>query len=275
MRIRKSDGTEEDFREEKIAVALERARVPEPERHAIVQEVEHLVRPGTTTAQVHDRVLHALEAQNPLGAARYNLKHAMLRLGPTGFPFEQYFARLMQAYGWETQVGAHVPGKCVMHEIDVYAKRQGEVRAVEAKYHNTSGGRTDVKVALYVHARHLDLQARDEHTIGMLVTNTAFTRDAIVYGECVNMKMKGWNYPENRGIAHYIETLGLYPITVFSRMPSQAVNTLMKNGLVLVSDLCAIEHNHARAMGFRNAEELQTYQALAHELCIKLEESSA
>jgi hypothetical protein len=274
MYIRKSDGTEEEFHGEKVARALERAQVSATDQASIVHEVERLMRPGTTTAQVHERVLHALEANNPLGAARYNLKHAMLRLGPTGFPFEQYFARLMQAYGWQTQVGAHVLGKCVTHEVDVYATRGQEVRAVEAKYHNTSGGRTDVKAALYVHARHLDLQARDSRTVGMLVTNTSFTRDAIAYGECVSMRMKGWNYPEGLGIAHYIEKLGLYPVTVFARMPTQALNTLMKRGLVLVSDLCGVEQREARAMGFRSQEELQTYQDLAHQLCVTVEASS-
>lgn len=267
MYIRKSDGTEQEFQEEKLAQALERARITGSTQQEIVRDVSRMIHPGTSTGQVHDRVLHALEARDPLAAARYHLKRAMLHLGPTGFPFEVYFSRLMQSYGWKTEVGARVPGKCVLHEVDIYAKRNGETRAVEAKYHNTAGGRTDVKVALYVHARHLDLQAKDPGTIGMLVTNTTFTSDAIAYGECVEMKMKAWNYPANMGLAHYIEELQLYPVTVFPQLPPQAIGTLMKHRFVLAKDLCELPATSFRQYGFSSATSLQHFQSLAHQLC--------
>ncbi|MBI2476584.1 hypothetical protein HYV72_00260, partial [Candidatus Uhrbacteria bacterium] len=106
MQIIKSDGKLANFDEARLARALDRARVDKAIAQEIMRDITKLVRPGTSTQLIHDRVLHALEEHDLTAAARFNLKHAMLNLGPSGFPFEQYFARLMQAYGWHTQVGA-------------------------------------------------------------------------------------------------------------------------------------------------------------------------
>ncbi|MBI2476832.1 restriction endonuclease [Candidatus Uhrbacteria bacterium] len=267
MQIIKSDGKVANFDEARLARALDRARVDKAITQEIMIDITKLVRPGTSTQLIHDRVLHTLEARDLTAAARFNLKHAMLNLGPSGFPFEQYFARLMQAYGWHTQVGATVPGRCVEHEVDIYASRTGDKkRAIEAKYHNVAGGRTDVKVALYVHARHEDLTARDPDIQGALVTNTQFTQDAILYGECVGMKMKAWNYPLNEGLAKYIEEKQLYPITVFSRLSPHVLSVLLQNGIVLASQLCHVTESDAARMMIVPAS-LQELRTHAMKLC--------
>lgn len=240
MNIRKSDGTLQAFNGQKIERALERAQVDHAITKRILEELPRFVRPGTSTQEIHQRVLHMLEQEDPVGAARYHLKHAMFDLGPSGYPFEEYVSQLLQAYGWKTQVSKEVWGQCVDHEIDVYAEREDEIRAIEAKYRNRPGGRVDIKVALYVHARHLDLAAKDANVQGALFTNTSFTRSARQYGECVGMKMKGWNYPQDNGIAKYIEQKQLYPVTVFSSLPGRSVKRFTKDGIVMAHQLCEL-----------------------------------
>ena len=270
--IRKSDGSEQSFDEAKLARSLQRARVGETTTQEIVSHVANLVRPGTGTQEIHARVLHQLETQDVLSAARYNLKHAMFSLGPSGFPFEQFFSHVMRAYGWKTQTDAHILGKCVQHEIDIYGERGKEKRAIEAKYHNTADGRSDVKVALYVHARHLDLHARDAKLIGALVTNTQFTTDAIAYGECVGMKMKAWNYPKDKGLAVYIEDKRLYPLTVFNDIPSASLALLLADERVMASDLCDLPPDAADR--YKIARGLFTnLQERAKALCLEHRES--
>lgn len=249
MQITKSDGKKANFDERKLARALRRSRVDDGMTKNIIEEISRMVRPGTSTQEIHSRVLHILEERDPVGAARFNLKHAMLKIGPSGYPFEHYFAQVMKAYGWKTQVGATVPGRCIEHEVDIYAHREDEKRAVEAKYHNRAGSKTDVKTALYVHARHLDLTANDDQIVGALITNTSFTHDAILYGECVGMKMKGWNYPKDEGLAKYIEQKELYPITVFSALKQHSVSRLSKDGIVMVNQLCRMSSSEARRYG--------------------------
>ncbi len=267
MNVRKSDGTLEAFDEAKLARALERSRVKPDVAENLLASIPRLIRPGTSTQQLHDRILHELERLDPVGAARYNLKHAMLHLGPTGYPFEQYYAELMRARGWKTRVGVEMAGRCVSHEVDVLAEQGGKKRAVEAKYRNQSSARVDIKVALYVHARHEDLKAHDATIEGMLVTNTMFTRDAVAYGECVGMQMMAWNYPHDGTLANYIEELGLYPVTVFSQLPSHVVQTMANDGVVLAQHVCALQPTAGRTYGL-NDQTFAAMQRDAHSLCV-------
>lgn len=266
MKIRKSDGTLQAFNKAKLERALDRARVRDEAKQEVMEQLPRMIRPGTSTQQIHTRVLHMLEQSDPVGAARYNLKHSMFQLGPSGYPFEQYVSRLLEAYGWKTQVSKDLPGKCVQHEIDVYAEREDEVRAIEVKYRNRPSGRVDVKVALYVHARHQDLAAQNDKIEGALFTNTQFTESARLYGECVGMKMKGWNYPKGDGIAKFIEQKHLYPITVFTRIPKHVVRNLSRDGIILASQLCKLSAEEAKRYGLK-PDHFQHLQADSKKLC--------
>jgi len=267
MQIRKSDGTKQKFDEQKLARGLERAKVPKSLITETIKHIEKMSRPGTSTNAIHTNTLHFLEARDPASAARYNLKRAMLNIGPSGYPFENYIAKLMQAYGWKTQVGITIPGKCVTHEIDIYGEREGSKdRAVEAKYHSRVGIKTDVKTTLYVKARHDDLTTKNPNLKGVLITNTQFTADAIAYGECTGMKMKGWDYPKNEGLAKYIEDKQLYPITVFSKIQKHITSKLTNHGIVLASELCELKHHDAKQFGLSQLK-LEEIQQEAKLLC--------
>ncbi|OGL71455.1 hypothetical protein A3C17_03640 [Candidatus Uhrbacteria bacterium RIFCSPHIGHO2_02_FULL_53_13] len=267
MHILKSDGRQVAFDGERLTRSLRRAKIDDATVKDAVEHMTKMIRPGSSTQQIHDRVLHFIAQRDSIGAARYNLKHAMLQLGPTGFPFEMYLGKLMEAYGWSVQVGVTIPGMCIEHEVDVYGKREGSKnRAVEAKYHNTAGGRTDVKVTLYVYARHLDLEKRDPNCRGVLITNTEFTHDAILYGECVGMKMKAWNYPQDEGLAKYIEQKGLYPITTLPQLPRRTAANLLHDGIVLSSQLCHLSREDARAYGLQD-DAFDRLQQEATRLC--------
>ena len=267
MQIQKSDGRRVAFDEARLARSLEHARIKEGLIDDAVKEITKMVRPGTSTQQIHKRTLHFLEQRDLTGAARFNLKHSMLALGPTGYPFEEYVSKLMQAYGWTTKVGVTVPGRCIEHEVDVYGERKGsKKRAVEAKYHNRAGGRSDIKTALYVYARHLDLEARDPNVKGVLITNTEFTNDAMLYGECVGMKMKAWNYPNGEGLNKYIEQKNLYPVTVFAQIKKRVVSNLIRAGIVLAEQLCTISFEEAKKYQF-NEKTFEIIQKHAKQLC--------
>ena len=108
-------------------------------------------------------------------------------LGPTGFPFEKYIAEILKEYGYATKVGEVVKGYCVSHEVDVIAQKGKECFMIECKYHNKRGRRLDVKVAMYIYARFLDIKRAQEKIKehkkhfhqAWLVTNTKCTREAI------------------------------------------------------------------------------------------------
>ncbi|GAI02479.1 unnamed protein product, partial [marine sediment metagenome] len=58
-------------------------------------------------------------------------------MGPEGFVFEKYIAKILREYGFITEVGRILNGHCVNHEVDVIAKKENQVCMIECKYHNS------------------------------------------------------------------------------------------------------------------------------------------
>ncbi len=172
-------------------------------------------------------------------AARYSLRRAMFEFGPTGHPFEAFIAEMFKKEGWSVEYRRVIPGKCVSHEVDVYATRQGEFLAAELKYHNDPGYKTDVKVALYVKARLDDIWNCDPEVKktcpvdhGFLITNTKFTRDAIQYANCSGVNLLGWSYPNEGSLYDRIVATGLFPVTALTLLKKSEKKLLIDQGIV-------------------------------------------
>lgn len=59
-------------------------------------------------------------------AIRYDLKRALMELGPSGYPFEKLISDLLRKFGYRTKTNLTLQGKCVSHEIDVIAEKDGK-----------------------------------------------------------------------------------------------------------------------------------------------------
>jgi hypothetical protein len=68
---------------------------------------------GILTSQIFDRVFEFLLKESPQSAIKFNLKRAMERLGPTGFPFEKFVAKIFEFEGFEVKTNQIIPGACV------------------------------------------------------------------------------------------------------------------------------------------------------------------
>ena len=200
--VRKANGKFEPYSQEKLYRSLQRARVSKDHQHQLVKQIESRLYDGIPTRSIYSQISQTLQEQEFAEACSYNLKQGIMKLGPTGYPFEKYVASILEHQGYSTQTSQMVQGKCVAHEVDVIATKPHERYMVECKFHNQSGMQSDVKVALYVQARFQDVTWRwsKENTApeyhAMLVTNTRCSSDAIAYAECVNMTILGWGYPE-------------------------------------------------------------------------------
>jgi len=181
---------------------------------------------------------------------RYSIKKALYALGPSGYPFEKYFARILKAYGYSVETNQFMHGYCVKHEVDVLAGKGNERFIIECKYHSNGGVPTDVKDALYIHSRYADIKKAYEIErksqvayYGWLVTNTRCTSDAIQYAECVGLKIISWKYPKDESLEAMIEKKRLYPITILSAMRKGYVETLFRNGIILTQDIAHIDEH--------------------------------
>ena len=262
--ITKASGLKEPLDLSKLSGTLERLGLASQVAHEISQAVAESLPSQTTSDEILQRTLAELRRRDKKLAARYNLKRAIMDLGPTGFPFEHYVARILNAYGYETTVGQRVPGYCVVHEVDVVAKKGNRHIIIECKYHNDRGSASDLHVAMYTHARFLDIQARWEdqensrrgqeahfHEV-WLVTNTRCTSDAIAYAQCHDVKILAWNFPPSSGadsgeaspsrssLERVIEYKNLYPITVLPAVRPALRDALFAKNLYLASDLSAL-----------------------------------
>lgn len=242
--ITKADGEQEAFDAGKLEHSLELAGASSTVRAMITGQLLKELRPNMHTDDIYSRAYEMLQKheQTPV-AARYSIKRAVLALGPSGFPFEQFVAQVMRSHGWKAQTGVALTGRCAPHEVDVLLEREGKRVGIEVKFHNDFGGKTDIKDALYVWARYEDLkrapQASSRVDEGWLITNTRFTRNAIRYAQCNNMTLIGWDYPRARSLLTLIEEARVHPLTCLTTLSDAEKRRLLDRRVVLCRDVQA------------------------------------
>lgn len=243
--ITKASGDRVPFDITKLKASMHRSGASEQMAQEIADLLLPKLVPGISTRKLYRMAFGLLHKRSRPAAARYRLKQAIMDLGPTGFPFEQFVARLLERDGYTTQVGVVVQGRCVKHEVDVIADKADRRYVVECKYRNTRGKVSDVKVPLYVRSRFEDVEHnwrrepggdRRSHQ-GWVVTNTRFTVDALEYGLCAGLRMVGWDQPAKGSLKDRIDRSGLYPLTCLSTLTKAEKERLLEEGLVLARDL--------------------------------------
>lgn len=233
--IAKADGTQEPFNPEKLVASLARAGAEHSDARAIATHIERELYRGITTQEIYRHAFSQLRELRRGAAARYSLKRALLELGPSGFPFENYLAALFRSEGYTAKVGQIIAGACVEHEVDVVLKKGTQLVYVEAKFHNTAGFKTDLKTVLYVQARLEDIGKGK----GLIVTNTKFTDKATQYASCKGLALLGWEAPQGHTLQDRIEAAGLYPITALTTLGRREKMALLGQKIVLCSALAA------------------------------------
>lgn len=268
--ITKASGEQEAFSIKKFQRSLHKAGAPDDLIEQITQEV--VQDPSLkTTHDIYKYAFNQLRKRRPAVAARYNLKAALSQLGPHGYPFERFVAKLFQEKGFKTEVGKIVQGFCVDHEIDVTLTKATKHFMVECKFHALHL-KVNVKVPLYIKARFDDVEK--QHKVhkkdtafhqAWIVTNTKFTSEAIAYATCVNINLIGWAYPVKDNLGHLIDELGLHPVTALTSLSRKQKNMIINKGLVLCRD--AAQHRTLlRSIGLSDKKIDQVLQE-AEDMC--------
>lgn len=234
MYVVKASGEREEFNAEKIRNTCLRAGASRKLADEIVEEVEKRAHDGITTKKILNLTLRLLRKE-PRAATRYDLKRAIMSLGPSGFPFEEFMAETLRNYGYKTTVGNILKGKCISHEVDIVAEKGNKRYLIECKYHNAPGIHTDLKVVMYSYARFLDLDENFDHT--WLICNTKCSRDARKYAKCVGLKITSWRYPGKESLEKMIERKKLYPVTISRSVTGFTKDRLFQAKIMLAKDL--------------------------------------
>ena len=259
--VRKANGQKEVFQRRKVLRTCRRAGLKLEEAERVVRGIEGKLYNGISTRQILKMVLEALEKIDLRSANIYNLKKAMLALGPEGFIFEKFMDRLLASYGLKTEMPPILQGRCISHEVDITAQEPGSgpLYMIECKYHNEPGIYCGAKDALYTWARFVDL--REGYKLGKckqkfdqpwLITNTKFSFETTAYAQCKGMRLLGWRYPKANPLEKLIEKRKLYPITIIRHLSEKVKNRLLKSEIIFCQDLAGYNPlSLARLLGIR------------------------
>ncbi|MBX4206394.1 ATPase [Candidatus Parcubacteria bacterium] len=235
--IVKASGLRETFDPEKLRFSLLHSGASAEATEEVIKHLVPALHSGMTTHDIYRHAFDTLAKMSKPVARSYSLRRAVMQLGPSGFPFEDFVAEILRAKGFECLTRQTVLGGCIPHEVDVVAYNDRKLVMIEAKFHNELGVKSDVKVALYVKARFDDL-ADNVFAYGGH-TNTKFSSTAIHYAECKSMTLIGWNYPERGSLQQMIEEEKLHPLTCLTTLSEAEKRTMLTAGVVLCSNVKA------------------------------------
>ncbi len=241
----KTSGEREPFSLTKLRRSLVRSGADDETVEKVVSHIIPEIKDGMKTSAIYKHAFSILKKSKYPVAVRYSLRKAVMELGPSGFPFEKYVAEVLRRKGYSARTGVIVPGFCVPHEVDILMEKDDRHIFVECKFHNTQGIKTDVKVALYINSRFLDLKKRHEANKelepmiheGWLVTNTKLTLDAIAYAQCVGLTVISWDFPEKGNLQDLILETGVHPLTFLTTLTMKEKANLLNQGVVMCKDL--------------------------------------
>ena len=218
------------------------------------------------TGDIYKMVLHALgeEKEGNVLRQKYQLKEAIMRLGPAGFMFENYVGKILTYSDFQIKnIRAKIRGKCAVHEIDLIAISRNKKFMVECKYHSSHGIYTGLKESLYTHARFLDLKPRFDEEV--LICNTKVSFQAKEYAKCIGQQILSWRYPPGNSLEQIIEKNRLYPITILN-LNAKEIQIFSQNHIMLAKDLLDFtEYDLAKITGI-NLQRIKNFQKLIQQL---------
>ncbi|MDX1783643.1 MAG: ATP cone domain-containing protein, partial [Aequorivita vladivostokensis] len=244
IEVIKHSGERAIFSIEKLKNSLRKSGAEEALVNEIANNVRDELYQGISTKEIYNRAFALLKKKKKGYASKYKLKKAIYELGPTGFPFEKFVGAILYYSGYDVKTGQFLNGKCVTHEVDVVAHKNGQYIVAECKFHSDEGRNCNVKVPLYIHSRYRDIlnnygdgNKGEKPNEGWVVTNTRFTEDALTYGKCVGLYLLSWDFPKDNGIKDRIDRLGLYPVTVSTLLSQREKQFLLSRDVVLCKQL--------------------------------------
>ena len=102
--VTKYSGEKEQFSEEKIIDSLQRAGADKETIHNTLEAVRKHLKNHMHSSEIYNHALKELERKNPVLALKYTLKKAIMDMGPAGYIFEEYVAKILKEYGYKTHL---------------------------------------------------------------------------------------------------------------------------------------------------------------------------
>lgn len=251
IQVIKTSGALEDFSIDKVRQSLIRAGAANDTIDKILMALKPKLYNKISTQEVYRLVYGLLDEYQRGRVHSYGLKPALMDLGPSGYPFEKFIAKLFEKMGYQAVTGQIIAGQCVDHEVDVVAEKGAEHLLIECKFHQHPGNKTDVKDTLYIQARFEDINQKfpGKYQSIWLVTNTKLTSQAIAYGTCRNMRLLAWQYPLKDSLESLLDRYQIHPLTCLTFLTKIEKQLLFNQNLVLCSELKQLKDKQLADLG--------------------------
>jgi HJR/Mrr/RecB family endonuclease len=241
--VTKFDGTRQPFDRNKVVRTCLRMGATPAVAESIADEIESRVYDGMDTKKVLQMIFRNLKKHKPATRHQIDLRKALSLLNPAP-DFERYIQMLLAEHGYEVTQNQIVRGRCVEHEVDAIARKNGKTCIVEVKHHYKYHTPTSLDVSRISRAVFEDVTEAYELGLNnlkidyaMIVCNTKLSEHAKRYADCRGIRHIGWSSPPNHDLQTMIEEKKLYPITFLKGLNAETRNKLTSNGVILLKQL--------------------------------------
>lgn len=245
--VTKADGTKEQFDKAKLVRTCRRMGATEEIAHHIAKGIEKRIFDGIETKKILQMIFVSMRKHRPVLKHMIDLRKALslLRSKPD---FELFIQLLLKEYGYDVLPNPIIKGKCVEHEVDALARKEGKTIIVEVKHHfnyHTPTGLDEARIARAVFE-----DANDGYEIGLndlkidevtIISNTKLSEHAQKYVKCRNIKYVGWNHPPESDLQTLIENKKIYPITILKGLKTSIRDKIVSAGIVTIKQLDEID----------------------------------
>jgi len=241
--VTKADGTKQPFDRAKVIGTCLRMGASVDLAETIAKSVESHIYGGVGTDEILRMIFTLLRKQKPTVKYHIDLRRALglLRSKPD---FEVFVQVLLSEEGYEVTPNRIVRGRCVEHEVDAIARKNGQAYIVEVKQHSDYHRPTGLDVARIARAVLEDLTEGYEAGLSdlkvdsaMIVCNTRFSEHAKQYAKCRGILHIGWSSPPEYDLQTMIREKKAYPITYLRDLKSSTRDGLASRGIVILKQL--------------------------------------
>jgi hypothetical protein len=241
--VTKADGSRQLFDREKVVKTCLRMGANRRIANEVADEVEARVFDGMSTGKVLQLIFRLLRKHTPTIQHFLDLRKG-LSLMDSKPEFERFVQILLAHHGFEVTPNQIIKGRCVGHEVDAIARKEGVTYFVEAKHHSNYHTPTGLDESRIARAVLEDVTegfelGKNELQIdrAMIVTNTRYSEHARRYGKCRDILQIGWSSPKTLALQNMIEEKKLYPLSCIKGLNNEVKMRLVNLGIVLMKQL--------------------------------------
>ena len=241
--VTKFDGTRQPFDKNKIVRTCLRMGATRAVAESIAEDIETRIYDGIETKKILQMIFKRLRKHKPVIRHQIDLRKALSLLNPAP-DFERFIQLLLSEHNYEVTPNQIAKGRCVEHEVDAIARKNGKTCIVEVKHHHKYHIPTSLDVSRISRAVFEDVTEAYELGLNnlkidyaLIVCNTKLSEHAKRYADCRGISHIGWSSPPNHDLQTMIEEKKLYPITFLKGLNAETRNKLAHNGVILLKQL--------------------------------------